>query len=598
MTEPGNIPIGAFPEDDRKYIVKRYGKIRKNPSPTSSSSFLVQVTLEDLETGKEQICEILLPYLLLARIGSVWLNRRRVEKRLIREGPSFISFEDRSFVLGCGREYGFEYYVQKRKTGERFTVSDISSLDLNTHDLLSVFTVLNAEDGSSVAIPSLELFVLTYVPRTYGILYDLLSLPIDSVLEKYVKSHSINNEDGKRSYSIQPYGNHFLSTRIFLAYLACDKETRENVSLIKADLERNRADRNDPYSYSFSGVRPYHPRCLSIKASGYYNEDRNRYWVQQINGYAPPDDAFFEYIEDEKGDQGDPGNQKREKDSSKVKANREEITEDLDLINDTDAGWGAGQKYIRSDIDIVFNDEKIINVSVSGKGRKSEYRTVKKEKAEALSASPLSGRKDSENVGSVSFSGKSDKSEEETGETKSKTEVLLEALGDIRNEKYYLDDACHRKTDPVYCTLRNEDCNGENKRENGWAKKSGEKARRLLVCEIAREGDWLYLMDIERKKTEAYSCIAFALDTPMDQDTLERIKRCVSEHRGRPYGKRGNSDASKNKSKEKGKPKTEKASELFPIEERITFRHSRDRQTMTKRIQSLIDTYKINEEKS
>ena len=562
MSSANNIIIKSFPKDDKEYLVKRYELIRENPS-VRASGFMVQVLLKDLASSGELRINILIGHCIIVKIGSVWKNQRLIKIFEPLQNTRLKLFNKRDFRLSMERDVEIEYLVEDPKTGHNKTIRK-SEFNGETYRLLSVFTVFKIKNGISVAIPSLEIFIATYAVQTYSLLYELMGLPIDEVLHKHVLEYAIEEEKGNKVYFLETRDNHYMSTRIFLAYLACDTKTREHVSKIKSSLEKNKVVISN-IAYSAMEVLPYHPEQYNIVASGYYDESKKRFWVHQINEYDMPGEAIYKGYEIE-----DKSDKKPAKGKSKSYANYEEITDDVGITDDEDAGWGAGAKYIISPV-VMNKDQSKISSKPRKRKKDSSGKTIKKEEEiENVSASPISGQAGSDKTGTIRIEEKANNNLDTDREEALANIPLIKAIKEIKEEVCYLDNRCNRHNEISYCTLKNG--KSYNTDRSRWAKSSGAKYRRLLVCEIAQTNSFVYFLDIERRKSDSYLAIMFRLSDGITLVQLDEIRGRISYNKG-VFG---------------GKDKKRKE---FPIEKLVAFKHSGEADVMAERIEKLMNDY-------
>jgi len=541
-----SISISSFPEDDERYIIRNYGLVRKNPSP-NASVYLAEVYLESLDTGKKLTKEIIFTHLIAARIGSVWKNKEKIFDYHSSKKEGFVekemSFDFKNTTSPSTKLLVRDKIIDKKK------IIDIEDLDLNKNDVLSVFTVTIAPDGTQVFIPSLEIMLSTYTPETHTILHDLVILSTDDVVKKHMHGCVVSGKDND-TYSPKFKQNYSLSTKFFLAYLSCNNGTRQNVSKIRSSLFENEIIRENK-KHSFVEVFPYHPDSLHIAVRGLYDKRNKRFWVHQITGSHLPSSYNITIEESEKD------TEEREKQTQRNFQNEEPITDDLDLIDDIDAGKKVGKKYVKSNVKLFVPRRKVKKVNV--KAKNPSVPTVNEESHEpaGASASPLSGQNVSKPIAAVKF-----------GDQEGYLEMLLRVIMELGEETYFLTDEAQRKRGKVFCNLQKKKTY-KGKRSN-WAFIAKNRPRKLLVCEISMGDKLVYILDIERKKRDKYSGIIFSSAYHIDSTLLKQIKDTVSINQGRFGG--------------------DKDRKRFPVDNYKTFRHYSDKNRMKDNIRSLLET--------
>ena len=539
------IYIPSFPLDDQEYIITNWGLLRKNPSP-EASVFLVEIKLESLKGHKELTVEIIFTHLFVARIVSVWKNQKLIRNYECKKRSGFKS-QTRSFSL-CSSTPSSTKLVVKSKTSESGgkSIIDIDQLDQNWHIVLSVFTVFTTPDGMEVFIPSLEILLSTYAPNTHTVLHDIIISSVDNVVQKHLRDWHLY----KDGYYIDPVGNYHISTKFLLAYLSCNSQTRVNVSKIRSSLENNKVTKKG-IGYSFVEVFPYHPDVFNIKVTGLYDKKNKRFWVHQIRSYALPAEYEIAYEED--------NTESIQRETAYRKLNNENVvTEAMPLSDDTDAGRNAGKVYLKSEIEIKIPLDKVCRIRKNTKKPEALAGKVKPHKAEAASASPLSGQNASKPIAAIEHKDK---------DREKHLNILIDAIRSLGREVYFLADDLGRNRKAIFCSLERQRTYKGTK--SSWAFIAKDKPRKLLVCEICLPDRIIYILDIERKNTDTYAGIMFSLPRKIDNGLLKKIKDVISTNQGRFGG--------------------DKERKKFPVDGYKTFRHYSDRNRMKYSIHSLVN---------
>ncbi len=544
------VTISSFPHDGEAYIIKNFGLIRKNPSP-NASVYLVEVYMESLSTGRKLTVETILTHLLVARIGSVWKNQKRISDYHSRE---IERFETKALHLSLDNtKTPTTMLLVKDKTAERKKIININELDKNESEVLSTFTVFHTSSGLQILIPSLEILLSAYTPDTHTILHDIVTLPIDDVVNKHVKDCT---EGSRNTYAPICESNYAISTKFFLAYLSCNRRTRKNVSKIKSSLANNQIMRGG-LRYTFLEVFPYHPDTFKVEVLGLYDKEKERFWVHQIRKYTLPSQHNIDIQDQEEKDKENKAHRETQK-----RFNNDEVVEDEPpLIDNVDAGRNAGKKYIKSNVEIGIPWSKIQNTHATPRRITTVSGVVDPIEPEAASASPLSGHSLSGPVAAVEHkSGANDRQKEHL-------QSLLNSITDLGEDVRFLTDNAERRSSITYCTLPKKKTFKNN--NSRWAWYKNKKPRKLLVCEICLNDKFVYILDIQRKKNEAFSGIMFALNDSIDDTLLWKIRETISINQGRFGGNKGR--------------------KKFPVERHMIFRHYADQTTMGKKLHAMIN---------
>jgi hypothetical protein len=427
--------------------------------------------------------------------------------------------------------------------------------DPSSDIIQSIYTVFRSTEGVTVLIPSVELLVSAYIPETLTLLYELTNFSIDQVVKRHVKSCRPVKKGNTCLYEVEFHRRYKESTMVFLAYLACNAKTRENVSLIQTNLLSDYGKSNN--NAMLLQALPYHPGDMDITVYGKYDEEKKIFIVKQILGYLAPSDCRVKVIER--------SNDKHtgERELRRNFLNRDPIDGEVDVMDDREAGWEAGAKYITSGVRANIMAGSIFRVQKEGSVPIS-YNNQEKTTQEGVAITLPSAQKESEHIGAlVPVSEESEENENKSDHI----ENLLSALKNVDENHHFIDDDLNRFSNVAYCHLRITKTFDD--RKSSWARIK-KRPRNLILCEISVPGGYIYIVDIERKKTEKYAGIAFRLARKIDTFILSDIKDTISFNLGR-FGK-----------KVKGRKD-------FPVTDHTLFYHSGDTNVMTKRLRYLID---------
>lgn len=274
------IEIESFPVDDKTYVVINYGGFIKN------YSFAIDIPLVNVSLGvvidgvliKDAITILVgLPELSTVRIGTMWKNRQRIDTYWNKYN-SYEELMPLSFDL---EESPAECIIYKKAEGKKglteINLSKNESLELEFNNEIygSTFVKFKSKDNIDFIVPSIELLMSTYLPRNKLIRNEIVLKSVDTVIQNYINDYSVVDE----IYNINIDKSLEIETMYFLAYIACNKKSKSNISKIWSNLECSTSDK---IKYPF--ILPYHPKVISFKATGIWIE-KNLFYIQRI--YEP-----------------------------------------------------------------------------------------------------------------------------------------------------------------------------------------------------------------------------------------------------------------------------------------------------------------------
>jgi len=289
-------PVDSFPKDDKLRVIWAYGAVYKNTGTTRVPE--IYIMLKELDhNGVLSITQIFrrisVAQLDIVRYMTIWRGNRRTTEfwksfdgnhvdnilfSLDTDTATSISFTEKR----VGSDYGyFPPY--------RYRIDNISSPTDYYRFANSTFTKIEASDGTTVIIPSMELLTSTYVPQEQQIRYKLIQKSLDDVLDEYIKSSST---DGSK-YMVELYESKNEANISFLAYAKFNLVTRQRLKKLRASLEK----RSD-YPERYPVVLPYHPSELYLKGDGIWL-DSTTFFMFRINRYSLPEDNEIEsYVQE------------------------------------------------------------------------------------------------------------------------------------------------------------------------------------------------------------------------------------------------------------------------------------------------------------
>ncbi|MDD5401093.1 MAG: hypothetical protein PHQ93_07905 [Sulfurimonas sp.] len=287
-----NIPtVDNFPKDDKLRVVWAYGAVYKNTGTTRVPE--IYVMLKEIDSNgaisSAQIFRrISVAQLDIVRYMTIWKGNRRTTDFWKSFDNNYV--ENQLFFLDANTATSISF-TEKRKNTDygyfppyRYKIDKID----NPKDYYSfanaTFTKIEAFNGITVIVPSMELLTSTYVPQEQQIRYKLIQRDLDDVLDEYIKSSST---DGSK-YIVELYERKNESNISFLAYAKFNLVTRQRLKKLRASIETG-----SPYPERYPVVLPYHPSELYLQGDGIWL-DEETFFMFRINQYSLPIDNEIE----------------------------------------------------------------------------------------------------------------------------------------------------------------------------------------------------------------------------------------------------------------------------------------------------------------
>ncbi|RLA83675.1 MAG: hypothetical protein DRG78_03610 [Epsilonproteobacteria bacterium] len=543
------VRIDGFPLDDKVYVVTNYNGVVKNHG-TSIDIPLINIMLKlidnDEMTTHKVSCTIGLPELSTARIGTIWKNQTKLdghwEQYEFYKRDISLTFNLEKQPATCIR------YLKNKDGGTDY--SEIEYIDLNKikdidDDILygSTFTKFKGKNNINYIVNSLELFMSTYLPRNKQIRNELLLYPIDVAVTNYVNSCKCTD----KVYEINLDKRYEDETMAFLAYLAANPISRNNISKLWTSLEVN-ADSEIIHPI----VMPYHPKNISFKASGIWiNEDT--FYIQRINEPEAANEykVIATYIEEGTFSDDDKDNGGSDDMPKRAPLNNNTIDKPTCITPRENPGSSAGVVHVLSEVkpnnsNLDIESKKDITMS-EVTGTSGSYNEDKKDVISA-SSGKLSGGKGSEKVARVEYKINILLNPKQLELIEEINTALLELVDEENNLAgiFYIDDMTNEHNSLVYSSFNYHhiDTNGKDSWASGYIKGSGIKKkksgyRKLLIVKLVFEDiKPIYLLEIIRKSsTEAFYGIFFQPTHNLDYEQLEEVKKVIVKNKGRFKGK-------------------------------------------------------------
>lgn len=287
-----NIPrVDNFPKDDKLRVVWAYGAVYKNTGTTRVPEIYVMLKEIDFNgaiSTAQIFIKISVAQLDIVRYMTIWKGNRRTTDFWKSFDNNYV--ENKLFFLDANTATSISF-TEKRKNTDygyfppyRYKIDKID----NPKDYYSfanaTFTKIEAFNGITVIVPSMELLTSTYVPQEQQIRYKLIQRDLDDVLDEYIKSSST---DGSK-YIVELYESKNESNISFLAYAKFNLVTRQRLKKLRASIETG-----NPYPERYPVVLPYHPFELHLQGDGIWL-DQETFFMFRINQYSLPIDNEIE----------------------------------------------------------------------------------------------------------------------------------------------------------------------------------------------------------------------------------------------------------------------------------------------------------------
>jgi hypothetical protein len=397
----------------------------------------------------------------------------------------------------------------------------------------------------TVLIPSLELFTSTFAPLNPRLRYELLQYNLDDVLDEYIKSNKIVDED---KYLIEVKKNKYKNSLFVLAYAKFNEIARKRIFDIRASLETS-----SPYPDRYPVILPYHPSEIELDVKGVYL-DKDIFLVFRINGYTlPHDNEVIDYTEkDEYENTGNNGTE------NSYKRYTSEIEDNPPITGEENPHSLNGSKNIRSSV-------RILKTS---KHKLSKIEKIKKASPPTAKTTTVENTEDIDNISSgidnqansSSNTGKVNIVTTQGQEIKPlvKFSLIIDALKTLRDEKEilykgvyindfkFIDLSCNENSDYVKTNfldvLKNTglelnrwiEINRDIKEDNSKkVKRAFVRIRRYLLIKIIfSNNDFFYLFEIDKKKNKGFKGFIFNLNKKIDEDTLIDLIHQTHDNKG------------------------------------------------------------------
>jgi len=284
-------PIGNFPKDDKLRVVWMYGAVYKNIGRTRVPEIKIMLK-EILPSGELSTAQIFrkisIAQLDIARHMTIWRGNRRTISLWKSFGDGYEV--DKLFSLKTETSKSIRFTEKKPNSDYghfppyKYKMDRIENKSDYWSFANATFTKIEADSGTLVIIPSMELFTSTYVPQEQKLRNRLLQYRLDDVLATYIKSGQIIDDN----YHLELYGSKLETNIAFLAYAKFNNVSRQRLSKLFRSLGISSS-----FPERSPVVLPYHPTKMDVQGDGIWL-DKITFFMFRINGYSFPIDNEVE----------------------------------------------------------------------------------------------------------------------------------------------------------------------------------------------------------------------------------------------------------------------------------------------------------------
>lgn len=301
----GNLPFKNLPNNDNYYLVLNYGpavKLKNESLIPNIQVILRKVNIINLTVEKDSydtVVYIPIPELDEIRIGSVWKRRQKVLERWKKfdkleymedvnfnfdftiDDPKIVKFNEKIDLLEDSISNIYKINFQK---SEQYKINYFNKTN---------YTKLISDDGITVLIPSIELFVSAYTPQHKIIKQRLLQFGLDDAIKEFISSD--NSKVENEEYYIGLHKKMEDSNIKFLAYAKFNKIARKRISYLSSSLEFSELELIDGCQVRYPIVLPYHPKHLFMSSDGLWLNEKT-FLIQRIYIISIPSDITVKAI--------------------------------------------------------------------------------------------------------------------------------------------------------------------------------------------------------------------------------------------------------------------------------------------------------------
>ena len=542
-------PVDNFPKDDKLRVVWAYGAVYKNTGTTRVPE--IYVMLKEIDHNGELSTAQIFRRISVAQIDivrymTIWKGNRRTTEfwksfdgnhvdnilfSLDADTATSISFTEKRIDSNYGYFPPYRYKIDKiEKPKDYYSFAN------------ATFTKIEAFNGVTVIVPSMELLTSTYVPQEQQIRYKLIQRDLDDVLDEYIKSSST---DGSK-YEIELYDAKNESNISFLAYAKFNLVTRQRLKKLRASLEKT-----SDFPERYPIVLPYHPSELDLQGDGIWL-DKETFFMFRINQYSLPTDNDIESFTQELEFETDES-KKENKSYTRVPQNLDD--NEIPITNEHNPHSRNASQHIISEVGVlnpnngaIKHRRDVLNVTTNT-DISVDYEN--KEDIENISSAESDQTSDSKNTGGVQAD-RQDKSHLKQSEV---LKMVIEALKymkdnavDISDDEsslyvadiLFVDEECNLHTTQM-ATQFSRVLKKAKKEISLWVKKRKIQDHKtiflgyrnyLLVKVMLSNGKHAYLFEIDRKEQESFLGMMFGTGSEIYYELLVDLLYKVMEEQG------------------------------------------------------------------
>ena len=300
-----NLPFKNLPDNDNYYLVLNYCaavKLKNESLIPNIQVILRKVNIDNLTVIKNSpdiVVYLPIPELDEVRIGSVWKRHKKVLDRWkIFDTLEYMEDVNFNFDFTIHNPQMVKFNEEIDSLGD--SLSNIYKINFEKSEEKNIpffnktnYTKLISDDGITVLIPSIELFVSAYTPQHKIIKQRLLQFNLDDAINEFINLD--NSKVGNQEYHIGLYKKWEDSNIKFLAYAKFNNISRNRISYFYSSLEFNSGDTISGYQVRYPIVLPYHPIHLFISSDGLWLNEKT-FLVQRIYIINIPSDITVKAI--------------------------------------------------------------------------------------------------------------------------------------------------------------------------------------------------------------------------------------------------------------------------------------------------------------
>ena len=300
-----NLPFKNLPNNDNYYLVLNYCaavKLKNESLIPNIQVILRKVNIINLTVIKDSpdiVVYLPIPELDEVRIGSVWKRRQKILDR-------WKNFDTLEYMEDVN--FNFDFTIHNPgivKFNEEIdslgdSLSNIYKINFEKSEEKNIpffnktnYTKLISDEGITVLIPSIELFVSAYTPQHKIIKQRLLQFNLDDAINEFINLD--NSKVENQEYLIGLYKKWEDSNIKFLAYAKFNNISRNRISYLYSSLEFNSGDIISSYQVRYPIVLPYHPIHLFISSDGLWLNEKT-FLIQRIYTISIPSDITVKAI--------------------------------------------------------------------------------------------------------------------------------------------------------------------------------------------------------------------------------------------------------------------------------------------------------------